>query len=159
MNISINGISLKQVDEFVYLGSKIAGDGSSDQDVRRRIGLANGVVQSLDKIWRAKDISVNTKTRVYKTLVLSLLLYNSETWALKEESKRRLLVFEMGCLRRIVGVSRRDRMRNTDIRRKAGVEDDIVLKITRRRMRYFGHVVRMPPSRFPNMAFYGQVQG
>ena len=56
MNISINGTSLKQVDEFVYLGSKIARDGSSDQDVRRRIGLANGVVQSLDKIWRAKDI-------------------------------------------------------------------------------------------------------
>ena len=66
---------------------------------------------------------------------------------------------EMGCLRRIVGVSRRDKMRNTDIRRKAGVEDDIVLKITRRRMRYFGHVVSMPPSRFPNMAFYGRVQG
>ena len=62
-------------------------------------------------------------------------------------------------LRRIVGVSRRDKMRHIDIRRKAGVEDDIVLKITRRRMRYFGHVVRMPPSRFPNMAFYGRVQG
>ena len=102
MNISINGTTLKQVDEFVYLGSKITGDGSSDQNVRRRIGLANGVVQSLDKIWRAKDISVNTKTRVYETLVLGLLLYNSETWALKEESKRRLLVFEIGCLKRIV---------------------------------------------------------
>ena len=91
--------------------------------------------------------------------MLSLLHYNSETWTLKGESKRRLLVFEMGCLRRIVGVSRRDKMRNTDIRRKAGVEDDIVLKITRRRMRYFGHVVRMPPSWFPNMAYYGRVQG
>ena len=159
MDLSINGTLLKQVDEFVYLGSKIAGDGSSDQDVKRRIGLANGLVQSLDKIWKAKDISVSTKTRVYETLVLSLLLYNSETWALKEESKRRLLVFEMGCLRRIVGVSRRDRMRNTDIRRKAGVEEDIVQKITKRRLRYFGHVVRMPQSRFPNMAFYGQVHG
>ena len=101
------------------------------------------MAQSLDKIRRAKDISVHTKTRVYETLVLSLLLYNSETWALKEESKRRLLVFEMGCLRRIVGVSRRDKMRNTDIRRKSGVEEDIVLKITRKRMRYFGHVVRV----------------
>ena len=50
MNISINGTTLKQVDEFVYLGSKITGAGCSDQDVRRRIGLANGVVQSLDKI-------------------------------------------------------------------------------------------------------------
>ena len=95
---------------------------------------------------------MNTKTRVYVTLVLSLLLYNSETWTLKEVWKRRLLVFELGCLRRIVGVLRRDKMRNTDIRRKAGVEDDIVLEITRRRMRYFGHVVRMPQSRFPNMA-------
>ena len=35
--------------------------------------------------------------------MLSLLLYNSETWALKEESKRRLLVFEMGCLKKDSG--------------------------------------------------------
>ena len=65
----------------------------------------------------------------------------------------------MDCLRRRVGVSRRNRMRNKDIRRKAGVEEDIVVKITRKRMRYLGHVVRMPQSRFPNMAFYGRVQG
>ncbi len=140
-------------------GGGITGDGASDQDVKRRIGLANGVVQSLDKIWRAKDISVKTKVRVYETLVLSLLLYNSETWALKEETKRRLLVFEMTCLRRITGISRKDKIRNTTIRKRAGVEEDIVQKITRNRLRYFGHVVRMPSSRFPNMALYGQVHG
>jgi hypothetical protein len=147
------------VDEFVYLGSKIEGNGSSDQDVKRRIGLANGVVQSLASIWRAEGISVKTKVRVYETLVLSLLLYNSETWALKEETKQRLLVFEMACLRRITGISRRERIRNTVIRGKAGVKENILQKIARSRMRYLGHVIRMPNSRFPNMAFYGQVHG
>jgi len=159
MDISIGGTTLKQVDEFVYLGSKIEGNGSSDQDVKRRIGLANGVVQSLASIWRAEGISVKTKVRVYETLVLSLLLYNSETWALKEETKQRLLVFEMACLRRITGISRRERIRNTVIRGKAGVKENILQKIARSRMRYLGHVIRMPNSRFPNMAFYGQVHG
>ena len=51
-------------------------DASTDQDLRRRIGLACGAMQNLSCIWNSNDISNNTKTRVYETLVLSILLYN-----------------------------------------------------------------------------------
>jgi len=43
--------------------------------------------------------------KVYEALVLSMLLYNAETWSIKQESKQRLLVFEMACQRRIAGVA------------------------------------------------------
>ena len=78
-------------------------DASTKQDVKRRIGCACEVMQNLSPVWKSKVINKETKTRVYETLVLSVLLYNSETWTLKESTKKKLLVFEMGCLRRIKG--------------------------------------------------------
>ena len=50
---------------------------------------------------------------------------------------------EMGCLRQVVDVSRRDHIKNEDIRAHLGITQDIVERIQERRLRYFGHVVRM----------------
>jgi hypothetical protein len=60
-------------------------DGTDDKDIGRRIGLASGAMQNLNKIWSAADISKETKVRVYQSLIISLLLHNSETWTLKEK--------------------------------------------------------------------------
>jgi hypothetical protein len=49
-------------------------------------------------------ICKDTKLRVYQSLVLSILLYNSETWTLRELDKRRLLVFKMTVLVRIAAI-------------------------------------------------------
>ena len=87
----------------------------SKADVDRRIGLAPGVAGNLAVIWRSKDIGLMTKTRIYKALVLSVLLYNAETWTMTEEIGRKLLVFEITVQRRIAGISRWDRRRNVDI--------------------------------------------
>ena len=91
---------------------------STERDVGRRMGLARGIFQSLIQVWTSKELTKATKMRVYETLVLSALLYNAETWTLKEAEKQRLGVFEMACLRKIEGVTRRDRIRNTDIRER-----------------------------------------
>ena len=68
----------------------------SKADVDRRIGLATGVAGNLAVIWRSKDIGLMTKTRLYKALVLSVLLYNAETWTMTEEIGRKLLVVRDG---------------------------------------------------------------
>jgi len=48
-------------------------------------------------------------------MVQSIVLYNSETWIIKEDQKRKLKTFEMAVLRKICGITRRDRRRNVDI--------------------------------------------
>ena len=92
-------------DQFIYLGGVISSDSSSEHDIKRRIGLATGAAASLSAIWASKEICEGTKIRVYRSLILSILLYNSETWTLKDTDKRRLRVFEMSVLRRILGIS------------------------------------------------------
>ena len=76
-----------------------------------------------------------------------------------EGKYQELRVFEMNCLRKIKGVTRRDRVRNTEIRRELKVETDVVQIIQRRRLRCFGHITRMSGERLPAIAFSGNVHG
>ena len=114
---TIDGVPLRRAKEFVYLGGKMTEAANSRADVDRLISHATGVAGNLAVIWRFKDIGLLTKTRLYKAPVLSVLLYNAETWTMTKEIGRKLLVFEMAVLRRIVGISRWDRWRNVNIRR------------------------------------------
>jgi len=78
---------------------------------------------------------------------------------MKETAKQRLLVFEMGCLRRIAGVSRREHLQNTAIRDRLGGGKNVMQRIAGRRMKYFGQVERMPDYRFPYMLLHERVHG
>ena len=158
-NIVIDNTVLGQVNQFTYLGGVIACDASCENDVTRRIGLAFGAAASLNTIWAAEGISIETKVRVYQSMVLSILLYNSETWTLREMEKKRLLVFEMTVLRRIIGINRRDRWRNQDVRLHLGLDRNIVEEIQHRRLSYFGHVCRMKGERIPNLVLFGRIHG
>jgi len=68
-----------------------------------------------------------------------------------------LKVSAMSCLRRIKGVTRKDRIGNVDIREEVGVRVNVVKRIQGKRLRYFGHVVRMRPDRLPNIAVFGNI--
>jgi hypothetical protein len=126
-NITIDNHVLEQVHSFIYLGGTIIDEGStSEKDVKRRIGLAHGAMQALNPIWISKHISTTTKVSLYKVLVLSIALYSAETWTLKAKDLRRLNTFEMSCLRRILGVSRKHRLRNEHIR--SALELDIPIQ-------------------------------
>src|SRR6218665_57049 len=76
-------------------------------------------------------------------------LYNAETWTMKEKQKQGLRIFEMPCLRKIEGVTRRDRIRNKKIFKRLNIRIGIVDRIRNKRLRYFGHLNRMKNERYP----------
>jgi hypothetical protein len=51
-------------------------------------------------------LSRNLKVKIYKTIILSVVLYGYETWSLTFREKHRLRVFENRVLRRIFGPKR-----------------------------------------------------
>ena len=84
--------------------------------------------------------------------------YGSECWAMKVTNKRKFATTEMRMLRGILGVSRREHMRNEDIRRILHVSPiDEVMRVGR--LRWFGHVQRREAnnvtSRVMNLAIPG----
>ena len=109
--IKVNGQQLQQTENFVYLGGNISTNDGSGEGHRTvdRIG-SEACYKRWTEYGHPKNSFKQTKMRVYETLVKSVLLYNSETWTLKEMmDKSRLRVFEMTCLRKIEGMTRRDR--------------------------------------------------
>jgi len=59
----------------------------------------------------------------------------------------------MSFLRRVAGLSLRDRVRSTDIRRELGLEP-LLLHVERSQLRCFGHLIRMPPGQLPLEVFW-----
>ncbi|KAJ8011838.1 hypothetical protein DPEC_G00062440 [Dallia pectoralis] len=64
----------------------------------------------------------------------------------------------MGFLRKVAGLSLRDRVRSSIIREELGVEP-LLLCIERSQLRWFGHLVRMPPGRLPREVFQARPAG
>ena len=159
IDIKIDGKTLEQVENFIYLGGVISEVPSSESDIKRRVGLAMGSMQKLNPIWKSKDIRNSTKLELYKVLVLSIASYGAETWTLKKTDEQRLRVFEMACLRKILGVSRMDRLRNTTIRDKLHYHTDITDTVRAKKLKYFGHVKRMNNDRYPKILLEGNVDG
>ena len=160
MKIKLGSSDLTQCEQFVYLGRVISEDISCDLDVAQRIGLAASIVRNIHNIWKGNDISKSTKVLLYQTLVRAIVLYNSETWTLKEEHKRKLRVFEMSVLRKICGITRRDRKRNSEVLKELDIEKDIVQVLQTRRLTYFGHVNRiMHAERYPYVLLHGHTHG
>src|SRR6218665_683392 len=118
-----------------------------------------GTWQALGKVWNSKELSKETKTRMYEVLVLSAVLYNAETWTMKEKQKQRLRVFEMACLPTIEGITRRDRIRNEEIFNRLNIRIGIIDRIRNKRLRYFGHLNQMKNERYPKIAYNGYVYG
>ena len=73
---------VSKVEDFEYLGSIITSDCSLDKEISSRISKASRVFNSLYKVlWLQKGVKSRTKLRMFKSVILSTLLYGSETWA------------------------------------------------------------------------------
>ena len=81
--------------------------------------------------------------RIYNACVLSVLLYGSETWPLSASLARRLAGFETRAQRRVLGIRRQDRVTIEELRRRS-LQPPLPRLLAQRRLRWFGHVLRMP---------------
>ena len=104
--LQLEADQIEIVSDFIYLGSNITRDGEVKDEVKCRIGKAARAFGCLQRpVFRNHHLSVETKRNVYRAVVLSVLLYGAETWAVKAESVRRLNNFHNRCVRTIMEVS------------------------------------------------------
>jgi len=97
-------------------------------------------------------LSKNLKIKIYRTVILPVVLYGCETWSLTLREERKLKVFENRVLRRIFGPRRDEvtgewgRLHNEELNDLYSSPNNVrVLKS--RRMRWAGHVARMGEER------------
>ena len=101
-------------------------------------------------------LSDHTKVNLYKACVISTLLYGSESWRMLAHQEKRLNVFHMCCLKRILGITLQDKMTNKVVLEKAGIPSLYTL-LKQRHMRWLGHVTRMKDGLIPKDLLYGEL--
>lgn len=155
---TLYGEEVERVEKFQYLGSIISEDGGAAKDVLSRINKARGAYTQLCKIWRSTTYSVKTKIHIFKTCVLSVLLYGCETWLVTEAIKNKIQVFVNRCLRRILRIFWPNTISNEELWRKAELRD-INMEIRRRKFGWIGHTLRRVPDEICNRALVYNPQG
>ncbi|TWW73664.1 Insulin receptor [Takifugu flavidus] len=144
---------LPQVEEFKYLGVLFTSEGRMEQEIDRRIGAASTVMRTLHRsVVVKRELSRKAKLSIYRSIFVPTLTYGHELWVMTERTRSRVQAAEMSFLRRVAGLSLRDRVRSSAIREELGVES-LLLRVERSQMRWLGHLVRMPPGRLPGEVF------
>ena len=122
-SVTISEYVLEAVNAFVYLGSTLTDNLTMELELNRRIGKAATTYARLSKrVWTNNKLSVHTKVQVYNACVLSTLLYGSECWTLHSHEERRLNSFHLRCLRRLLGITWRDKITNVAVLERAGTQ-------------------------------------
>ena len=107
--------------------------------------MVTSTMTQLTKIWKS-SMCLTVKVKLYKLLVLSILLYGCEAWTLTAETQRRIRAFESKCYRRMLRVSYTEHRTNDDILNeivaRAGPQEPILTTVKRRKLTWFGHHTR-----------------
>lgn len=153
------------VQSFKYLGSIVAADNNIEEEIRGRLLKSNRAYYSLSKLFKSRNLTITSKLLLYRTMVLPVLTYGSETWVLSKRHSDLLAAFERKVLRRIVGPiceEGRFRRRYNHELYAIYLEADIVTKIKLGRLRWAGHLARMseeePARKVLCGTFYGRRQ-
>ena len=80
----IDGETVEIVSDFIFLGSKITGDGDCSQEIKRRLPLGRKVMTNLDSIYKSRDITLPTKICLVKAMVFPMVMYGCESWPVKK---------------------------------------------------------------------------
>ena len=92
-----------------------------------------------------RQLSLSTKTCIYQTLVVSILLYASETWTLLAADVKTLQAFHMKCQWQLLRIHWHDHVCNDEVVACTGLRP-VMESIRRRREAIIGHVTRMSPN-------------
>ena len=92
-------------------------------------------------LFTVRNIRFQTKFQLFKSLVVSILLYGCETWTLMADDERRIQAFETKCLRKLLRISYREHETNDCVRSLAGPEEPLLATVRRRKLAWFGHVM------------------
>ena len=92
-----------------------------------------------------KRVPLRVKSNIYKSMVLPAMVYSMGTAVITKSQERKLMVMEMKVLRFMLGITRLDRAKNEEVRKKLNT-GEVSTKSREVRLRWAGHVWRREES-------------
>ena len=94
------------MEEFKYLGTTLTNHNSIAEEIKSRLRSGNASYYSVQNLLSFRLLSKHLNIKIYRTIILPVVLYGCETWSLTLRKERKLRVFENKVLRRIFGPRR-----------------------------------------------------
>ena len=106
-NIKIDNKSFERVEQFIYLETTLTNQNFIHEEIKSRLKSGHACCHSVQNLLSSSLLFIYLKIKIYRTIILSVVLCGCETWSLTLREERRLRMCENGVLRRIFG-SKRD---------------------------------------------------
>ena len=126
------------VPGFIFLGSKITGDGDCSHEIRRQLLLGRKAMANLDSVLKSRDITLPTKVCIVKAMVFPVVTYSCESWTIKKAELQRIDAFELQCWRRLLKVPWMARRSNQSILKEIDPENSLEGLMLKLKLQYFG---------------------
>ena len=112
----------------------------------------------LDSILKSRGITLPTKFRLVKAMVLPVVIYGCESRMMKKAEHRRTDVFELWCWRRLLRVPWTARRSNQSILKEISPGYSLEGLMLKLKLQYFGHLMRITDS-FEKALMLGKIEG
>ena len=89
-NIKIDSSSFERVEEFKYLGTLLTDQNSVQEEIKSRLKSGNACYHSVQNLLSSSFLSKNLKIKIFRTIILPVMLYGCETWSLTLREEYRL---------------------------------------------------------------------
>ena len=150
--------TMERVTDFIFLSSKITVDGDCSHEIKRCLLLERKAVTNLDSILKSRDITLPTKVRVVKAMVLPLIIYGCESWTIKKAEHQRTDAFALWCWRRLLRVPWTARRSNQSILKEISPEYSLEGLMLNLKLQYLGHLMRRSDS-LEKPLMLGKIEG
>ena len=147
-----DGVELENVEAFKYLGPFVSLQHGDLREITVKLAEWRQKFASFQKLWKSKQLSIPLKCKLYRVLVLSVVLYSSVTWTMNKSTQRKLESFHTSCLRRILCFSYMERVTNEKVLARS-LMSTLSAMIMIKRLKWFGQILRMNDDRLALRAF------
>jgi len=104
--VRIDNSTFKRVVDFKYLGTTLTNQNFIAEEIKSGLKSGNACYHSVQNLLSSTLLSKNLKIKIYRIIILCVVLYGCEAWSLISWEERKLRVFVNMVLRRIFGPRR-----------------------------------------------------